>query len=57
MADSGDRCPDKNCKGRLHIRTSNREGDTYVQYLKCNVCNCEGGKCYTPAEKVWTRAG
>ena len=52
---SGDKCPDKKCKGRLRVRTSERIGGSYVQYLRCNVCDCDGGKDTVPAERVWQR--
>jgi hypothetical protein len=52
---SGDRCTDPKCAGRVRVRTSRRVGDTYERRLECNLCGREYGKQLAPAERVWTR--
>ena len=52
---SGDRCPQPGCQGRLRVRTSRRICDSYERYLECNACQFDAGKVVVPAERVWQR--
>ncbi len=43
MPKSGDKC-EKCGKGRLYVRTSQRIGDSQVQYLRCDNGECDCSK-------------
>lgn len=57
MANSGDRCKQSGCPGRLHVYATTHKGDYQTQYLECAVCRDKpsGNKVVKPAASIRRR--